>query len=305
MRSWQRKAIVDAGKSFLPFQTTLRQLKRRVSPYVSDSGNDRHLVGDAARQIQKILGLGFALNGADVVEIGTGWNPILPLMYAGCGAASVTTVDQERLLDTRLVRFALGLLERHEAAIHSFIGRTDIFKLPRASTSGANDPLTTLLATFAITYRAPYSFGNLRSGSADMVVSRDVLEHVPEQTLGELFAHMHRILRPGGVLCHSIDMSDHWEHVDKSISRVNFLKYDGWLWDLAGTNPQNFQNRLRRFEYLALLERHGFEVLHADGVPDPAALAAVNDLALCRRYAGVPPAELAVLHTTIIARPRP
>ena len=40
------------------------------------------------------------------------------------------------------------------------------------------------------------------------------------------------------------------------------------------------------------------------GEPDPIALAATNDLALCKRYAGIAPEELAVLHATIIARPR-
>jgi hypothetical protein len=97
-------------------------------------------------------------------------------------------------------------------------------------------------------------------------------------------------------------MSDHWEHGDKSISRVNFLTYDGLLWKLACLNVQNYQNRLRQFEYLSLLRQHNFEILTATGVPNPTARNDLASASINPRYRGVSPDELAILDTTIVAR---
>ena len=51
MRPWHRKAITDGLKSVVPFQSTLRHIKRRISPYQPDPEMDDHLVGDGWRII--------------------------------------------------------------------------------------------------------------------------------------------------------------------------------------------------------------------------------------------------------------
>jgi hypothetical protein len=134
------------------------------------------------------------------------------------------------------------------------------------------------------------------------VVSRGVLEHIPETVLEHIIRHSASVLTPDGYACHTIDLSDHWEHCDKSISRVNFLQYDGLAWKFAGLNPQNFQNRLRRFEYVDLLARNNFKILSASGDPHQGALKALETLPLCVRYRNVPHHELAVMGAQIIAQ---
>ena len=39
----------------------------------------------------------------------------------------------------------------------------------------------------------------------------------------------YRLLTPGGLACHYVDNSDRWEHSDKSISQVDFLRFSGSL----------------------------------------------------------------------------
>lgn len=301
MRAWHRKAVRDGLKSLIPFQPALRRLKRALVPYATDPSNDPGLLADVLDQIAALGARGRAVQGSVVVEIGTGWKPILPVAYWLAGAARIISVDQERLLDAHTigqgVRFVLARREQVAARI---AGEGLAERLARldAAVAGGQD----LLEVMAIDYRAPFDFRRLPDDTADLIVSRDVLEHVPEGILAQLLAESRRILRAGGMHCHTIDMSDHWEHGDKSISRINFLQYEGALWDFACLNPQNYQNRLRRFEYVDLFRKAGLDVLAVSGAPDPRALEAAGRLALCRRYIGVAREELAVLTTTLIAR---
>ena len=95
-------------------------------------------------------------------------------------------------------------------------------------------------------------------------------------------------------MCHTIDMSDHFEHQDKSISRVNFLQYRPWIWKLACLEPQLFQNRLRRFEYENMLLEEGYEIRLMTGDADADAMAALGRMNVCARYGDVPVEELAM-----------
>lgn len=107
MHMWQQKAIKDAAKSFRPFQASLRKIARAIWPYETNKLNDALLFTDIVSQIACLRSLGFDVAGRRVVEIGTGWNPILPLLYVSGAAQAVTTVDQERLLDVHTTKYAL------------------------------------------------------------------------------------------------------------------------------------------------------------------------------------------------------
>ena len=299
--AWHRKAVWNGLKSLLPFRGALRRLKRSFLPYETIASNDTGLLQDVIEQVQALTDQGIPIEGADVVELGTGWNPILPMVFALCGARSVTTLDQERLLDPSTLRTAISQILENRALLTPLLGGRAAAQFSRLETL-RQAPFDKALQALHIDYRAPYDFLHLPAASADIVVSRDVLEHVPEGALTAITAHSHAILRAGGTACHTVDMSDHWEHADKSISRVNFLQFDGPLWRLAGLDPQNFQNRLRRQEYAALFTQAGFDILTATGVPDTAALRALAGMRLCARYRDFPREELAVLSTRIIAR---
>jgi len=49
----------------------------------------------------------------------------------------------------------------------------------------------------------------LREGTFDLIVSSDVLEHVDRAILRPFVEKMFRLLRPGALTYHSIDLIDH------------------------------------------------------------------------------------------------
>jgi cyclopropane fatty-acyl-phospholipid synthase-like methyltransferase len=301
IRRWHKKAAIDGLKSLIPFQDAVRRLKRKFFPYETQPDRDRELVEDARDQLLKLAELGVTIEGATVVEIGTGWNPVLPLMLRLYGAGKVITVDQERLLDRCTVRTGIASLSRMRALFEerlAAVGFAANFEVLKVSA----DTGERTLFDCTIDYRAPADFRQLSDRMADIIISRDVLEHVPPELLTGLMAASHRILKDHGIICHKIDMTDHWEHLDKSISPINFLKYEGLGWKLAGLNRQNYQNRLRRFEFVEMAQRSGFNVIAAAGAPDYRALSALKTMPVISRYAAVPHDELAVLHTTLVAR---
>ena len=245
--------------------------------------------------------IGAKLYGAVVVELGTGWLPILPLILRAGGASEVITVDHDRLMDRRTFVHAITYIRENLDRILRISGvprsHFDLSKLPSRSEPGLAD----LCRAGAITYHAPFDCTKLEPESADMVVSRATLEHIPEELLREIFLHAAKVVKPGGIMCHIIDVSDHFAHTDKSLSRVDMLRYSDEEWLARTRHRLNHLSRLRWFDYAGLMRDTGWEVLRATGQPDPQCLEELKTMEIMQRYAHTPHEDLAILETLIIA----
>lgn len=287
---WQIKALGDALKMLLPLRAQLRRLKRRLSPYRAEPAKLDLTISQGLGQIACLRAHGARLDGV-VLEIGSGWFPVLPLIYLAAGARRVILTDIERLLDG-------NTLEQAQAALAGRLG--EVAAALRISTVEVQQRIAN---TERLDYRVPFDPRSLPAASIDIVISRAVLEHVPPDELKEIFSWTRHVLAPGGVTCHTIDNSDHFEHQDKSISRVNFLRYDERLWRLTGINPQTYTNRFRHSDYVILVEDCDWALLEAQGEPDAGALEALKTLPLARRFRGRPAEDLAILESVILATP--
>lgn len=117
------------------------------------------------------------------------------------------------------------------------------------------------LEAYGITYRAPYDLieSDLENASFDACISTNTLEHIPRDQIVRIYEKLRRIVRAGGIISAVIDYSDHYAHTDKSISRVEYLRYDERSYR-RHNHSCHYQNRLRHSDHIALLCGAGFVI---------------------------------------------
>jgi len=102
-------------------------------------------------------------------------------------------------------------------------------------------------------------------------------------------------------MCHFVDNSDHWEHRDKTISRVNFLRHSERVMRFTSLNPLNYQNRLRHRDYVNILEEKGFRVVRAEREIYRKAIVLLPTMKLAPRFRERPHEDLATISSYLLA----
>jgi SAM-dependent methyltransferase len=299
---WYIKCLLDNLKGIVPAQDGLRNLKRRLCSYCSPPGRTDFAIQEGIELIVSIRSE-LDVQGTVCLEVGAGWEPVLPILFSLCGARKVIMTDLHQLCSDQTVAAAMDGLRRNAAIIASGL-RLDPQYLEQQLSQSGRQGIRECLQRYRIEYLAPCDCTRLPipGESVDIVYSRAVLEHISPPVLGQIFVESARILIPSGLACHFIDCSDHWEHNDKSISRINFLKYSDELYRWTHLNSMNYQSRLRHSEYVDLLSRSGFAILKEQRKVDAAALHGLQNMSLDARYRHLTPEDVATVDTFLLAR---
>lgn len=220
-----------------------------------------HLI-DAARM------QGSRIDGSRVIEIGTGWVPLMPYMLWLIGAKRIHCIDLNRHLlkraATRMIRWLITddeTIERlRTRGNHKMFSR-------RLDRLRSLDNLLQVLDDSRsddseIVYDAPSDARRVREADhcVDLVFSNVTLEHIPPGVISQILDEIHRLLKPEGRMVHLIDPSDHGSHSDRSISPVNFLRYDDHQWKKMVGDSIAYHNRLRVPDYQRLIEDASFQI---------------------------------------------
>jgi SAM-dependent methyltransferase len=298
---WQVKCAIDNAKALLPFQAQLRRLKDRLVPYQSNFEDDVRTVAQGVRQVQWV-GAVRPLNGATVLEVGSGWQPMIPILYSLAGASRVLLTDLNVLLRPDTFAAALRTLRTQRQLIQDGL-KVDAGVLDQMLREDAAATMDQRLKELRLVYMAPCDCRNLNlpAASVDVVTSRACLEHIAPDVLQDIFHESHRLLKPGGLACHWVDPSDHWEHQDKSLSRVNFLKYSDFWFRWTYINPINYQNRLRHPEYAQMLATAGFRIVREEREVDEASLHQLAHLQVAARFRAFSKQDLATVDSLFLA----
>ena len=70
-------------------------------------------------------------------------------------------------------------------------------------------------------------------------------------------------MKDDGIVSARIDYSDHYAYTDKTISLLNYLKFDEITWKKYNHNCHS-QNRLRHYDYIDIFNKCGFVVINED-----------------------------------------
>ena len=207
---------------------------------------------------------GVTLPGARLFEIGTGWYPTFPFACFLAGAKRVHTVDLNPHLKPELVRKCAEGLAGHLETIATTSGAAldDVSKRQRQLVERLADRIDLAAATDGVVhYAAPADATRVDIGAneLDVVFSNSVLEHVPPAVVDGLYVEAMRILRPGGLMFHSVNCGDHYAYVDKTINQLNYLSYSDAAWS-RWNNAFLYQNRMRAYEFVDRAVAAGFEI---------------------------------------------
>ena len=115
----------------------------------------------------------------------------------------------------------------------------------------------TLLAYCNTTYLTGgvESLRAIPDGSVDFIWSHAVFEHIRHREFDTLLREMRRILHPGGVSSHTVDLQDHLG------GALNNLRFPEWLWEADWFARSGFYtNRIGCAEMMARFEAAGFAV---------------------------------------------
>ena len=218
----------------------------------------------AVRLVELVREAGGDVDGATLLEVGSGRTLNIPIGLWLCGASRVVTVDANRYHRPELTLETVTWLSRSRDRVESLLDdagvpaarvRERLDALAGASTLGAVQGCT------GISYVAPCDARALPliPGSVDIHFSTNVLEHVPADVILGILGEAARVLKPGGLLAHRVDLSDHFSHGDPRISSINFLRFSESEWSRIAGNRFMYQNRLRADDYERLLTRAGIQ----------------------------------------------
>jgi SAM-dependent methyltransferase len=306
MTKWILKAVIQKTISFLPGGHSINYLFQK---YITKGVQltDAHFedkLGHARDHIQYFRKYHTQHEGFTALELGSGWYPVVPVALFLCGAGSITTVDISNLMRYENIVTTIRKYKEYNNAgklsnwlPHMLRERVEqLFAVLENTPSERN----ILLQKLSIKYQvADARKLDIPAASFDLIVSNNVFEHIYPEILNDILKEFKRLAKPDGISSHFIDMSDHFAHMDKSITIYNFLKFSDAGWRRIDNSIQP-QSRLRINHYRDMYRLLGMNVL--EQIDRPGNIDELLSVKLDKRFTNINPSIAAVSHSLVISR---
>lgn len=304
---WRLKGGIQKVLGHVPFGERLHyELQKRAGGLRAFDRELAAKIEDWRLMIGHLASVHVPVAGTRFLEMGTGWYPTFPFcLYLG-GARSVITVDLNRYLKPELARRMTEALARFVPVIAGATGRAEpeVAAAHRELVAAVHRGASLEDATGGVVaYRAPSDAAatGLPDASLDAVFSNSVLEHVPGPIIERCYAEARRILRPGGVMFHSVNCGDHYAYADRNIHQLNYLQFsdDDWRrWN----NEFLYQNRLRAIDFVEMARAAGFAIEVDTSRPHPMRLQQLDTIKVHPQFARYSREQLAITSIDFVGR---
>ncbi|WP_437187413.1 class I SAM-dependent methyltransferase [Planctomicrobium sp. SH668] len=259
--SWKLKAHSLAVLSRVPAGRQIYHLLQKLAG--TNRVNSQRDMNRAFELVDLAWEAGETIENSTCVEIGTGWHPFVPFVLALGGAKQVVTIDVNPWLTEQNARETWRSLEPFlpEIAAKCRFPEHEVwdrYRLVPKTAKTINDFFDPLQIRYI--YPGDARHTGFAEGSVDLVVSSNVLEHIPLDIQTEIHQESKRILRVGGLAVHRFNPQDHYSTVDSKITNSNFLQFTSKEWEWLGGSGLAYHNRLRTRDYQQMFEQIGFEL---------------------------------------------
>jgi hypothetical protein len=303
---WIAKALVQKTISCLPFKNEANYFiqKKLMKGFLLSEQHFKWKVDVAGDHIKHFNTYGkTAFDEAKILELGTGWYPIVPISFFLSGCKDFVSLDindwlrAENVITTikkfkewrdagKLNSVLPNIYEPHWAALMALLSN-QTFTLDdyRKTTGHTNHIMDARQTSFA-------------DNSFHYISSNNTFEHINAEILRDILKEFKRIVAKNGVMSHFVDMTDHFEHFDRNITIYNFLRFSQKQWQLIDNSIQP-QNRLRYSEYVQMYQNLEIQITEAMTLPgDEAALHRVK---LHQDYTSFTTQDLAISHCNLVS----
>jgi hypothetical protein len=184
------------------------------------------------------------LNNQKVIEIGSGWLPIMPFLF------------KSKLKISKIISYDINSHYNNKNILLTSKYFEEVkFKFIKS--------LNLNLPDFIDYYPKTNIINTTIEDGVRLIFSRFVLEHVIPSDIRKMHQKFYEELNDDVKILHLISPSDHRAYSDKTISYYDFLKYTPKEWNKIQTKF-DYHNRLRLPEYLEIFKNIGFKILHID-----------------------------------------
>lgn len=192
--------------------------------------------------VRELSKLNLNFENKKVVEIGSGWLPVLPYdLLFRYRSKEVLTFDINEHYQSKNIKKFNRYYAEHYPGTPSLVQA-----LPEGVKYFPNENIIDT---------------QIESESIDVMITRNVLEHIPYGNLELIHKQAYQYLNRDGFIIHQISPSDHRAYSDKSLSPWDFLQYSGAEWDLIQTRF-DYHNRLRLPDYVSLFKNCGLKIVY-------------------------------------------
>ena len=257
----------------IPFADNVRKVKRKLLGYPPNYQYIKHTIDNYEK-----------IKAAVIKSIGTGWFPTIPILFARDGAKKVLLTDLNIHMDEITFGETLSLLKRYYPDDAYLECIKSISDLP-------------------FEYLAPFHATEVEDKSIDLITSHLVLEHIPRSDIYSTFLSLRSKISDHGLSINLVDHSDHFEHFDKSISKVEFLTWSEELHGVINYLIKDGENRLRHHEYHQIFIDAGFDIVEDIIEIDEKTISDLNHMDIKYPFSIMTPEQLATLTSIYTLKP--
>lgn len=306
MSKWILKAVVQKAISFLPYRNRINLwFQENVTKGVELSDEHFQYKIEHARDHIQFLSENKVYDQTEstIMELGTGWYPIVPLCLFLAGYKKIISVDLNAWLKKEGQYAALDriLALAKEGGLVQYVPEIDASRMAVLEKLGMERSGISYEQFNAAIHLEPRVENlittELVDNSVEYICSNNTFEHIYPDPLKAILARMQRLLKPQGSMSHFIDMSDHFAHFDKSITVYNFLKFSKSRWKLLDNEIQP-QSRLRFSEYKQMYGELGIRI--SKEVVRPYELSLLDRVKVHKDYRDFEREDLAILHGYLV-----
>ncbi|RYZ59066.1 MAG: class I SAM-dependent methyltransferase, partial [Proteobacteria bacterium] len=227
-----------------------------------------HYIYRAAGNLAYIEQFGAIADGYRLLELGTGWVHWESLFTRLFYDVRITLFD---VWDNRqfpgFLSFAGALRKRLRAEVDRPADQIDRAEklLDRVLACRSFDEVYALLG-FEYVIDPTGSLKAVPDGSLDLIISSDVMEHVPRGAIPTLMKDFMRVLKPGRMAAQQIVEKDHLTIYAPQAHPKAYLRYDERTWKRWYENDVQYVNRMQHSDFLREFKAAGFTVVAEETV---------------------------------------